>query len=511
MATRMQQRRGTAAQWTSADPILEAGEIGFETDTNKFKIGDGVNHWEDLIYYASAADLAALVDNAPELLNTLNELAAAMGDDPDFFNSIGQSITNAVTVSNDYTDESVATIANNIADAVSDHNSDTTSVHGIANTATLADQSYVDLAVTGAEGYTDNAISIHSADTTSVHGIANTAALVYQSDLSNHATDTTNIHGISDTANLVTLTGTETLSNKTLSSPTITAGELTISSTEIGYLDGLTSGIQTQLNAKATPSDISTHNSATANVHGIADTSQIALLNANTQTFTGSMEVDGNFTVDGNFIVNGSNVLVSATQIQIEDSLLQIAHANANNVVDLGIVVAYTDGIVGKHSGIVRDVSEDKWKLFQGVTDEPSTTVNFGQGGLDDLAVNNIEVAGVVFTDGTQTKEGVASRTPIIQKTASYTLTALTERDSLIEVASSSGTTITIPTNSAVAYPVGTSIDILQTSTGQVTIAGDSGVTVNATPGLKLRAQWSSATLFKRDTDTWVVMGDLSA
>ena len=119
--------------------------------------------------------------------------------------------------------------------------------------------------------------------------------------------------------------------------------------------------------------------------------------------------------------------------------------------------------------------------------------------------------SGVAFTDGTQTLEGVPSRTPIIQKTASYTLSALTERDSLIEVASSSATTVTIPLNSAVAFPVGASIDILQTSTGQVTIAGDSGVTVNSTPGLKLRTQWSSATLFKRATNTWVVYGDLTA
>jgi hypothetical protein len=52
MATRMQQRRGTAAQWTSADPVLNAGEIGWESDTNKFKIGDGTNHWASLDYFA---------------------------------------------------------------------------------------------------------------------------------------------------------------------------------------------------------------------------------------------------------------------------------------------------------------------------------------------------------------------------------------------------------------------------------------------------------------------------
>ena len=119
--------------------------------------------------------------------------------------------------------------------------------------------------------------------------------------------------------------------------------------------------------------------------------------------------------------------------------------------------------------------------------------------------------AGIAFTDGTQSKEGTPSRTPIVQKTAAYTLSALNERDSLIEVSSATAVVVTVPTNATVAYPVGTSIDILQTSTGQVSIAGAAGVTVNATPGLKLRTQWSGATLFKRATDTWVLYGDLSA
>ena len=51
MATRMQQRRGTALQWSTANPILNAGEIGWESDTNQFKIGDGTNHWNDLSYF----------------------------------------------------------------------------------------------------------------------------------------------------------------------------------------------------------------------------------------------------------------------------------------------------------------------------------------------------------------------------------------------------------------------------------------------------------------------------
>ena len=66
MATRMQQRRGTAAQWISTNsgngPILEAGEIGFESDTGKFKIGDGTNHWVNLAYFADVDALGTALD-----------------------------------------------------------------------------------------------------------------------------------------------------------------------------------------------------------------------------------------------------------------------------------------------------------------------------------------------------------------------------------------------------------------------------------------------------------------
>lgn len=95
-------------------------------------------------------------------------------------------------------------------------------------------------------------------------------------------------------------------------------------------------------------------------------------------------------------------------------------------------------------------------------------------------------------------------------RTASYTLIAA-DGGKLIEVNSAGATTLTVPTNASVPYAIGTQINILQTGAGQITVAGAGGVTVNATPGLKLRTQWSSATLIKRATDTWVLIGDLSA
>jgi hypothetical protein len=70
---------------------------------------------------------------------------------------------------------------------------------------------------------------------------------------------------------------------------------------------------------------------------------------------------------------------------------------------------------------------------------------------------------------------------------------------------------LTVPLNSTVAFAVGTQINVLQTGAGQTTFVPTGGVTINATPGLKLRAQWSAATLIKRATDTWALVGDLSA
>ena len=107
MATRIQLRRGIASSWTSSNPILASGEVGVETDTNKIKIGDGSSNWTELDYfadvYAASASIIAyinseigdLIDSAPALLDTLNELAAAIGDDASFFSSIRTTINSA--------------------------------------------------------------------------------------------------------------------------------------------------------------------------------------------------------------------------------------------------------------------------------------------------------------------------------------------------------------------------------------------------------------------------------
>jgi hypothetical protein len=113
--------------------------------------------------------------------------------------------------------------------------------------------------------------------------------------------------------------------------------------------------------------------------------------------------------------------------------------------------------------------------------------------------------------DGTTSNDFAPSTLLLNPQTGtSYTL-VLADKDKLVRLANASPITLTVPTNTSVAYPVGTQINLVQAGAGKVTVAGfDGSVTINATPGLKLRAQWSTATLLKVDTNIWVLVGDTS-
>jgi hypothetical protein len=66
MPTKIQIRRGTATQWTTANPTLASGEFGLETDTGKVKLGNGTTAWTSLAYFGN---LEAL-DNVGDVVIT---------------------------------------------------------------------------------------------------------------------------------------------------------------------------------------------------------------------------------------------------------------------------------------------------------------------------------------------------------------------------------------------------------------------------------------------------------
>jgi hypothetical protein len=96
------------------------------------------------------------------------------------------------------------------------------------------------------------------------------------------------------------------------------------------------------------------------------------------------------------------------------------------------------------------------------------------------------------------------------QTGTAYTL-ALSDAGRMVTLNNAAAITLTIPTNAVAAFPVGTRIDLLQWGAGQVTIGG-TGVTIRSSgTKLKLTGQYSGATLWKRATDTWALIGDIAA
>ena len=493
MATRMQQRRGTAAQWTAANPVLGAGEIGFETDTNKFKVGNGSTAYTSLTYFVDAATVMdsaevtsavssaidAIIDAAPNTLNTFNEIAAAIGDDPSFINTIASQFAN--------TNGAVNALGNNFST--------------LSNTVTTNANTLSEL---------NSDVNDHISANTSVHGISNVFNLVYDEDLTavsnslaTHSSANTSVHGISNTLNLVYTNDARLSDERTPSSTSVTAAKIASDAVETGKI----------ANAAVTAVKLASNSVETAKIANGAVTDE-KIANNIAQSHI------ANLTTDLGLLASQSSVDLKAPLAS--PALTGTPTAPTANTATNTTQIA-TTAFVQQEIAILTDSAPGLLNTLDELAAALGDDANFAATTANAIALKatiasptftglvTVAANGIAYTDGTQAKEGVPSRTPIISKTASYTLSAESERDSLIEVSSGSGTTITIPLNSAVAYPVGTTLDILQTNTGQVTIAGDSGVTVNATPGLKLRTQWSSATLFKRDTNTWVVFGDLTA
>ena len=532
----MQQRRGTAAQWTAANPVLAAGEIGFETDTSKFKMGNGSSTWTALTYFANAAELAAIIDGAPDLLNTLNELAASIGDDPAFLTSMDTRLTNIgaslTSHEQDATNIHGITNASNLVYkveleplattlALTDHISDTTNIHGIADTTLLATKSYTDTAVT-------TGVSNHHGDTTDVHGIADTSALVTTETLGAHANDTTAIHGIADTSLLATKDYADTAVSTHQADTTSVHG---ISNTA-------------NLVYQAT---LDLHTEDSTNVHGIADTAALATkiyadgavstaVAALTKSSVGLANVDNTS--------DASKPVSTATQAALDlkaplanptftgtvagVTKAHVGLGNVDNTADSAkpVSTAQATAIATAKSEAIADATSQINAVIASAPaalntlDELAAALgddaNFASTVTTNLAAKaplasptftgtvTVAAAGVAFTDGTQTKAGVPSITNIPTALAAGAQTIAAGRaDQFIPL--TGAVVITLP---ATGYSTGQSIDFYQESSTGAYFATTNGVV--GTPGLKLRTTNSVATAMKTSAG-WLVFGDLSA
>ena len=365
----MQQRRGTAAQWTASNPVLNAGEIGFESDNNKFKIGDGTNHWADLPYF-------------------LDE------------DTIGTSL-------NGYLEDTLLGANNGVAQLNSSGKLVSTQLPSI-------------------DELTQDAID---------------AALVAGTGLDKTYNDVSNTITIDIDSTVATLTGTQTLTNKTLTSPAInTPTGITKSDVGLANVDNTTdankpvsTATQTALDLKlasataastyaplASPTFTGTVSGVTATHVGLGNVDNTSDANKPVSSaqqtaldlkaplaapaFTGTATAV-NLTISGDLTVNGTTTNLNSTSLVVEDK----------NVV-LGDTATPTD-TTADGGGITLKGATDKTFNWVDATDAwtSSEHINLASGktlkynGTDLVAAQSGNTGKYLTTDGTSTSWGTVS------------------------------------------------------------------------------------------------------
>jgi hypothetical protein len=349
-------RRDTAANWVSVNPTLAAGEEGYETDTGARKVGNGSTAWNSLDYIRADSMVYKVRNNTASTL-LKGTLVSAVDAEPSGridvapfevtglegseLRVMGMVVSN-ITVGTNGTVMSFGTLTG------LDTRGDT------ASALAVGDETWAEGDILYAHPIVDGKLT----NVKPQHDLAVAFITVRHSSSGQIA-----IRIVPGNNHL------EWMHDVSIDSP---------ADNEVLAYDSTSSLWKNQTAAEA------------------------GLATAANPTFTGTLNAAA-VSISGNLTVGGTTTTVNAQDLVVEDPLIYIAEGNTANVVDVGIVGSFDNGTY-QHTGLVRDASDNKWKLFRGVTDEPTTTVNFAQGSLDTLAVGTIEATSATIGDVSNTE-----------------------------------------------------------------------------------------------------------
>ncbi len=458
-------RRGTTQQWASSTRVLQLGELGLDTTLNKVKVGNGSSLWSALPWIH--VNQQELTDQASATLTDANE----------------------------YTDLAVASLGNT-SDSTYVPLSDVGNPDGVASLDSNGKIPDSEIPSTIAR---DSEIP---ASTTSLPEGTN---LYFTDERAQDAVNTALTAGTGITKNYNDVANTITLSVDTSVISTKTYADSAAAAAAAAVVDAAPSALNTLNELAAALNDDQNYYTTVNN----ALASKLSITDA-TSTYLTQQSASSTYLTLSSATTN----YLQKTQPALD---YQIFNSGTGGYIVNGVLNGPITLTPGKpHRISIQAPGHPFW--FQ---------TSYGAYNQADVYETGIEGAG---TDAGQIEILLPSNAPQLYyacqfhesmkgvvlfdnssnlqkfttKTGSYT-PVLKDMGEIIEM--SGGGTLTITDSET--FPVGTTFEVLQTGTSQVTIAGD-GFTINATPGLKLRTQWSAATIVKRGTNSWVAFGDLA-
>ena len=472
-------KRGTSAQWTASTTALLAGELGLDTSNNILKVGNGTSLWNSLSGLTlTSTQISELAQDA---------ISTALS------NGIHSNIT--VTYNDNLNSISLAT------------GPDVVTTTSLNNTLTNPSTGYVAVADVG------NPDGVAPLDENSLIPDAYIPSTIARdSELFRSAVEwTANHYQLSGGANTRYLAGDVVWHNGNIYIANYDNESLPTSNTQYWTILGTGKRLNIdcrdipnitydQLNGKPVIPDLTGYATETYVGTAISNLVDSAPTTLNTlNELAAALGDDPNYATTITTALGNKLDSTAASSTYLTQTNAASTYAPLASPTFTGTVTLPTETIAS---------SDLHWEHYANESDLPAASAKHGMfAHVHGTGGAYFAHAGAWYKLAKQSDVDLKSDeiVTINAQTSSYTLNVL-DLDKMIEM--SGGGTLTI-TDSA-SFPIGFTCNILQTGSSQVTVAGN-GFTVNATPGLKLRTQWSSATLVKRALNSWVLMGDLSA
>jgi len=399
MATRILLRKDHSDNWTSNNPILLAGEIGIETNTLKFKIGNG-SRWNDISTYAFNAGLpngVALLD--ADGLVPLSDLPSDVALSADVISMISDAIADITTT--DVTEGTNLYFTDQRAQdatAVTIQAAIDTAAADATSKAALAESNAINTAATSAsQAVTSAIIALTTTDIAEGDNLYFTDERVASAITSNLTTS-----NVPEGSRLYFTNQRAVAANNVAVQNAVNTALLSIEDlrTEIAatYVTDTSLGNTLDANGYVIDAD----RNQPQGFAGLDSSSKIldsvvpdTIARKVNTVFTGDTEVE-NLEISGNLTFSGTATQINSQDLSVTDSVIYLANSQyTSDILDIGIYGAYGTSSNSEgshpHTGLIRDSSDKKWKLFSDGPEVINNSIDFTSVTYDALKIGGLE------------------------------------------------------------------------------------------------------------------------